>query len=560
MYNDDKHHTSLLASYDLESRQQVQERSLYLSEKCPEAADASKNAHDILLNAILNELIIFFLCPSEIRTLTLTSRALNAHIKLNANLIWRQLLTPEYRHNTMGALLTAQEAAALFATNPNARLPRYLGFGSAGRDYLTDLAEREHLNTHQTSALLTLSRPYPLSYDVVQLARLASPMTNAARLQNLVNQGKSLAAIEKIIAADILKASYRLKANSIKWHSSYVVGLLMLDCCLFALTRYENSKLNQALGNYDGNLPYTPNQMTSLIFTDYCEVMSNDYDTSNCDDIKDHYQRRFQWYGLALWVAIYFLQEYIALNFRSFAEHIHYDPAVIRQYMSPQHLFILTNYIYPSTPRAPAQWTGDQYPQHSDLHNIDRAGTRISAMTSIALLSLSSWIIGVAGYTFLRVLMSEHNIHELFKDICVNQNGNVKYAWEDCKEQKYDGYTDEPIYAFCSDDLCDEILATFPRGPLGTPLGLIAIAGWFVLLIELSFISYWINKDVFSSEISESKFALFSRSVDPEFIIHDQLETDIDSAIARTVTDNHMAGLAEDDLPHPLYPLLNPHP
>jgi hypothetical protein len=293
---------------------------------------------EILYSNLLNDEITSYLRPSEVSALSRASRALYFHIDFRRNPFWLFCLQSQY---ALG--LTSERAAAIFAAEAAKRRPQYAHLGNMGREYLRNELRIHEFSNDQIIQLCRLINQFQLSVpDAVRLIKLVSPVVSIDRISALLERGKTIEQIEKIAAVDLMKSAY---ASEAKWrgvHLVKVVVLFSLFTLLYSLEAQSNDDLDMALDDYDGNLPYTPNRLTGLIFTDFCDAMSDAYDVGNCRGVSCQEQQAFQYRWLAIWIATYGSLELTLLLARVNLSRYNSDPgfklAVMQHFMLPEKM------------------------------------------------------------------------------------------------------------------------------------------------------------------------------------------------------------------------------
>jgi hypothetical protein len=503
---------------------------------------------NILYDALLNNYVTSFLTPLDVSALSRVSRALYFHVDFTRNPFWVFCLGSEYRlqNSVLGQephYISPEQAFDIFAEEPQKRLPQYEALGSLSmRALLQAMFSRVKVPAHLVSRLSRIIAPLQLSLsDAHRLAKLISPCVGWERGIILRARGKTIAQIEKIAAVDLLKEAYRSEVRGRSFHLAKIIALFALFATFYSLEAEANANLDMALDSYDGNLPYMPDRLTSLIFTAFCADMSDAYDVSNCSGLSYQEQQLFKYRWLAIWIATYGSLEGALLLKRVFSSHYNSEPgfklAVMQYFMLPEKIASLSCLASPQNALNTPLITNEAL-DHSDVL-IGRSQVRCKIRAWVySFIAIGLAMVSTVVLFRTRDIMQIDAVHEFVDAVCANTTvmniTSLDDLWPSCEAGEYDGKalfdSFESVEEFCS-DVCLAMTYPIPAGQAAGISAVIVLLAWMMSLVSLCIMGAY---DAGPLKLSTNRFQMFSRSLDDRLLQPGKSDAN-DDAIANSV-------------------------
>ena len=235
---------------------------------------------------IPNHLFTQYLTPKDLIRLSRTSKTIHAWCDVLNNPLWIACLLADLQTE-----LTPAQAATRFFAEPLSRLPIYRYLGNMGQQHLRNhLNALPHISQEQITQYEKLVLQHDLSItDAVPLVQMISPEMTVEKISDLLTLKKTRDEITHHAGVVHLKLLYRSEAATYYKWAAFGLSCFLLSTAFYAMSQASEQQLEPALAAYSGNIPYTPDEASSLTLWDYCSAMKSSYDISNCQQINNLY-------------------------------------------------------------------------------------------------------------------------------------------------------------------------------------------------------------------------------------------------------------------------------
>ena len=517
---------------------------------------------------IPNHLFVEYLTPKDLIRLSRTSKTIHAWCDVLNNPFWIACLLADRQSG-----LTPTQAATLFFAEPLSRLPIYVYLGDLGQQHLRNhLNALPHISQEQIVQYEKLVLRHDISIiDAIPLVQMISPEMTVEKISDLLTLKKTRDEITHHAGVVHLKLLYRSEAATYYKWAAFGLSCFLLSTAFYAMSQASEQQLEPALAAYSGNIPYTPDEASSLTLWDYCSAMKSSYDISNCQQINNLYFYGFikELCGSLLLTssAVCFFMMALKFYLHCFIEEAYIQSKILMHYLLPE---ILRRFLPVTHALTQPLLTAESVPSYDIILGIARAEYEVFFAISFVILMESLAVICYPKSTYLYHL-THHNLNKMIDKDCyapymnsTNTSYATDFSWRKCAAGNFTqmDYAFEPtqsIQAICK-GLCQE---NFPWGAGPHSVSVSTLHNWmsscamtppsvFILfLVSITLIAWCINsnqpplRSYFPKLEEKRKVVAFTASLNPKELIEPLQEQRIVSA------NNDYVALPQDEFVDP---------
>lgn len=406
----------------------------------------------LLVDPVVCGALLEFLGLREIITLSLVCKKINILMDLPKHPVWFSVIVPN--NPPLPPVRTAVQAYQLFCVS---KVNRLEGYRKMHR--IKDL--RRMLRKPN------VARPFDYSLSqrgidflakndgfTIEQAGLINGVVSEVRIRNLVNRRKTIdrggdvtSNVRMVTSIDLWKFAYQQEAIMRWMHIGLNALLVILSYVLFFYSADVTHLLEEELHQYGGQ-SIKPNQASSLIFTDFCDVMREHLDARACRRTSYLYQQKFMYRWLAMFMLSLMGASAIVTICR-FLLPIFNTKSGFQQ--APLWSYLLPGCIHPSAIpfvallRQPLVIKPINYEMMLHL----RHRNVCVALYLLLFMVAASWMaMSISCYTKLLSIVTSDSAKELFEMVCLG-NQQDQSLWSSCQNGNYIGDLVQPFQSYC---------------------------------------------------------------------------------------------------------------